>query len=205
MEEEIEARKALKIVEIFHNAHLQVEGGKVPHTDFYNDALVEETFGSREGRTREFQLYFGDLDFEDLVQFGHLTSLMNYPFAINPGVKGMILSVEAKIFQRDEQKQSLREALFRGDQSFNPYLVLRVNRENIIQDTLSQIMFYEDSDLKKPLKVVFEGEEGIDEGGVRKEYFQVMFRQLLDPNFGMFRYNEVNNTLWFNQDCYETG
>lgn len=30
-----------------------------------------------------------------------------------------------------------------------------------------------DDDLKKPLRVQFVGEEGVDEGGVRKEYFQV--------------------------------
>lgn len=30
-----------------------------------------------------------------------------------------------------------------------------------------------DEELKKPLKVHFVGEEGIDEGGVQKEYFQV--------------------------------
>lgn len=29
------------------------------------------------------------------------------------------------------------------------------------------------SDLKKPLKVKFMGEDGVDEGGVRKEFFQV--------------------------------
>jgi ubiquitin-protein ligase E3 A len=36
-------------------------------------------------------------------------------------------------------------------------------------------------------QVVFDGEEGVDAGGVRKEYFQVMMRELLDPNYGMFR------------------
>ena len=30
-----------------------------------------------------------------------------------------------------------------------------------------------EDDLKKPLRVSFEGEEGVDEGGVQKEYFQV--------------------------------
>lgn len=30
-----------------------------------------------------------------------------------------------------------------------------------------------DEDLKKPLRVQFVGEEGVDEGGVQKEYFQV--------------------------------
>ena len=33
-------------------------------------------------------------------------------------------------------------------------------------------------DLKKPLKVQFVGEEGIDEGGVQKEFFQLIISQV---------------------------
>jgi len=54
-----------------------------------------------------------------------------------------------------------------------PYLVLNVRRNNIIQDTLSQVMCFSDGDFKKPLKVVFDGEEGVDAGGLRKEFYQV--------------------------------
>lgn len=34
-----------------------------------------------------------------------------------------------------------------------------------------------DEDLKKPLRVQFVGEEGVDEGGLQKEYFQVTAQQ----------------------------
>jgi hypothetical protein len=33
--------------------------------------------------------------------------------------------------------------------------------------------------LRKPLKVKFEGEEGVDEGGVQKEFFQLLVRRVL--------------------------
>lgn len=35
--------------------------------------------------------------------------------------------------------------------------------------------------LKKPLRVKWEGEEGIDAGGLRKEWFLLLCRQLFDP------------------------
>jgi hypothetical protein len=38
--------------------------------------------------------------------------------------------------------------------------------------------------LKKPLKIVFEGEEGIDEGGLRNEFFQLITRKLFDISYG---------------------
>jgi hypothetical protein len=32
--------------------------------------------------------------------------------------------------------------------------------------------------------VIFKGEEGIDEGGVQKEFFQLIVRQMFDLNYG---------------------
>lgn len=88
------------------------------------------------------------------------------------------------------------------------YLVLQVRREEILSDTLrqvrpstpcappalrqrslcatalAQISSVRKQDFKKPLKVRFLGEEGIDEGGVQKEFFQVLLRQLFDPAYG---------------------
>ena len=44
---------------------------------------------------------------------------------------------------------------------------------------------------KKPLKVKFAGEQGIDQGGVKKEFFMLLLRQLFDLNYGMFTYYPV--------------
>jgi E3 ubiquitin-protein ligase HECTD2 len=50
------------------------------------------------------------------------------------------------------------------------YLVLKIHRENILEDTLTQIS-NSNINFKKPMRVAFIGEPGIDEGGVRKEFF----------------------------------
>ena len=49
----------------------------------------------------------------------------------------------------------------------------QVSRANIIEDCLQQLAPKSETDLKMQLKVKFKGEEGIDEGGVAKEFFQV--------------------------------
>ena len=38
--------------------------------------------------------------------------------------------------------------------------------------------------LKKPLRVEFAGEEGVDEGGVQKEFFQLITPMLFNKDFG---------------------
>ena len=59
-------------------------------------------------------------------------------------------------------------------------------------------------DLKKPLKVQFVGEEGIDEGGVQKEFFQLIISQIFDVSYGMFTYDDEQRTFWFNRASLES-
>lgn len=41
-------------------------------------------------------------------------------------------------------------------------------------------------DLKKQLFVEFEGEQGIDEGGPSKEFFQLIIENLFNPDIGTY-------------------
>lgn len=40
------------------------------------------------------------------------------------------------------------------------------------------------SDLKKQLAVEFDGEQGVDEGGVSKEFFHLIVEELFNPDYG---------------------
>ena len=43
---------------------------------------------------------------------------------------------------------------------------------------------YNPQDLKKQLYVEFDGEQGIDEGGVSKEFFQLVIEEIFNPDIG---------------------
>ena len=58
-------------------------------------------------------------------------------------------------------------------------------------------------DLKKSLRIEFVGEEGVDAGGLRKEWFLLLVRSLFDPQYGMFTYDEDSNLCWFNSTSFE--
>lgn len=49
-------------------------------------------------------------------------------------------------------------------------------------------MIYHDNphDLKKQLFVEFAGEQGLDEGGVSKEFFQLVVEHIFNPDYGMY-------------------
>lgn len=53
------------------------------------------------------------------------------------------------------------------------------------------------------LVVEFIGEQGIDEGGVSKEFFQLVVEQIFNPDYGMFVHQEETQTVWFNSTSFE--
>ena len=67
----------------------------------------------------------------------------------------------------DVQRLNLRR-LFAPIDPIDPCLVLHVARDNIVHSTLDQLAKQGSADFKKPLKIVFLGEEAIDAGGVKK-------------------------------------
>ncbi|GMF18350.1 unnamed protein product [Phytophthora lilii] len=133
-------------------------------------------------------------------------SFCDFPFVLDAASKSKVLQIDSDLEQRARvQDAVLSRSILMMDGAPSPYLILKVRRENIVEDAMQQLVHLSSSaeTLKKPLKVKFVGEEGIDEGGVQKEFFQILIRQLLDPAYGMFTYDEETRTLWFNSDSLE--
>lgn len=53
-----------------------------------------------------------------------------------------------------------------------------------IYNQLEMIAMENPADLKKQLYVEFEGEQGVDEGGVSKEFFQLVVEEIFNPDIG---------------------
>lgn len=64
-----------------------------------------------------------------------------------------------------------------------------------VQDALDEIARQRPRDLYKPLRVHFIGEDGIDAGGVKKEFFQLLVTELLCPDYGMLVFMQVWSCL----------
>lgn len=83
------------------------------------------------------------------------------------------------------------------------FVVFNVSRENLVEDTIREICQFQPRDLKKPLKVKFHGEEAEDAGGVRKEFFMLLIKEILDPKYGMFKEFEDSRAVWFSEHSFE--
>lgn len=122
-------------------------------------------------------------------------SFVKYYFMYDTGSKKEILSyfnIRAQAQEALSSSLNIIENIF-SVSSESMYLIFKINRNNIVEDTLDIIV--KNINFRKPLKVKFIGEPGVDEGGVKKEFFMLLTRQLFDPNYGMFTYNQVRFTF----------
>lgn len=53
------------------------------------------------------------------------------------------------------------------------------------------------------MKIRFQGEEGVDQGGVKKEFFHLIMKELFNPNYAMFEAKFDGRFLWFNKLSFE--
>uniref|UniRef100_A0A3Q1BX49 HECT domain-containing protein n=1 Tax=Amphiprion ocellaris TaxID=80972 RepID=A0A3Q1BX49_AMPOC len=143
-----------------------------------------------------------------ILQSDFLTvNLCAYPFILNAQAKTTMLQTDAELqMQMAVSGANLHNVFMlltlEPHLARNPYLVLHVRRNHLVSDTLRELTMYSDVDLKKPLKVIFDGEEAVDAGGVTKEFFLLLLKELMDPVYGMFTHYKDSNLLWFSDKCF---
>lgn len=69
---------------------------------------------------------------------------------------------------------------------YHEKLALKVNREKILESSLKSTKGFSVSDWCGNFEVTFQGEQGIDWGGLRREWFELICCALFDPRGGLF-------------------
>ncbi|XP_073876222.1 E3 ubiquitin-protein ligase SMURF2 isoform X4 [Macaca fascicularis] len=78
---------------------------------------------------------------------------------------------------------------------------IEVSREEIFEESYRQVMKMRPKDLWKRLMIKFRGEEGLDYGGVAREWLYLLSHEMLNPYYGLFQYSRDDiYTLQINPD-----
>uniref|UniRef100_A0A8C0IPH8 HECT-type E3 ubiquitin transferase n=1 Tax=Chelonoidis abingdonii TaxID=106734 RepID=A0A8C0IPH8_CHEAB len=185
---------ALRLLEKLHKVNL-----KVKHVEY--DTFYIPEISNLVDIQEDYLMWF-------LHQAGmDAVTLCSYPFIFDAQAKTKMLQTDAELqmqmavngvnLQNVFMLLTLEPLLARS-----PFLVLHVRRSNLVGDALRELSIHSDIDLKKPLKVIFDGEEAVDAGGVTKEFFLLLLKELLNPIYGMFTYYPESNLLWFSDTCF---
>lgn len=119
-------------------------------------------------------------------------SPLKYSFAIPLQIKAEILKIQNGELMKITLQEAFFRALFEG--ITQPYLFISIRRERIYSDTLKILSSLDESDIRKQLKVKFQGEEGIDSGGIKKEFFLLLSHEI-ENDISLF--TQTNNRIWF--------
>lgn len=76
---------------------------------------------------------------------------------------------------------------------------IKVRRDHIFEDAYAEIMRQAPADLKKRLMIKFDGEDGLDYGGLSREFFFLLSHEMFNPFYCLFEYSAHDNyTLQIN-------
>lgn len=121
-------------------------------------------------------------------------TFLSYPFLLDPMIKVQILCAECCY-----------------ENLFNMGTVIYPNRFNIFYDTLDHIIGHSPEDehgwrsisnrsfLRKPLRITFDWEDGIDQGGPRTEFFNLICDEMFSKALDLFEENQETHSFYFNR------
>ena len=176
--------------------------------------LLESLHGQRARYLIPIDCFYNTrLDFADLIADYEVWEKQNGSFAFCQ--YPMLLSIWAKIrlMEFDARRQmeiKARQAFFEsilGRKAISQYLVFKVRRECLVEDSLrnvSEVAGSGKDEIKKGLRIEFLGEDGFDAGGLRKEWFLMLTRDIFNPGHGLFIYDDESRYCYFNPHTFET-
>ncbi|KAI5950487.1 HUL4 [Candida theae] len=203
---------ASKVLSLFLRAN-KMRDDKIPISVFYNSLVdyvnIKLDFDSWQSQKKLHTAHnCKEPELKAIIGYIHGTSvnsslfddallyICQYPFLISLGSKISVLEYEA----RRQMERKAEEAFINSLDKrvvIDVYLRIKVRRDHIVQDSMKAIKSNL-TNLKKSLKVQFINEPGVDAGGLRKEWFILLTKEIFHPQAGLFHNVEDSNLLWFN-------
>ncbi|XP_018008097.1 probable E3 ubiquitin-protein ligase HECTD2 [Hyalella azteca] len=176
---------ATRVLAILYASNSSIQPPLISYTEFYNDALDHLDL------IQEYRSW-------QMPEKYDTFSYCQYPFMLSIVAKRHILTKDAEQQMILTARRSLVAKVSRhqAPQIDIFFLNINVRRSHLVEDSLNEITAKK-ADLKKKLKVTFEGEPGLDMGGLTKEWFILLIKQIFKPENKMFVYHPSKRLYWF--------
>nr|XP_015209351.1 PREDICTED: E3 ubiquitin-protein ligase HUWE1 [Lepisosteus oculatus] len=108
------------------------------------------------------------------------THLADGPFAV--------LVDYIRILDFDVKRKYFRQELERLDEGLRKEdMAVHVRRDHVFEDSYRELHRKSPEEMKNRLYIVFEGEEGQDAGGLLREWYMIISREMFNPMYALFR------------------
>ncbi|XP_025192213.1 E3 ubiquitin-protein ligase Nedd-4 isoform X2 [Melanaphis sacchari] len=161
---------------------------RVVSTSAYNDELEPLPEGWEERVHADGRIFF--------IDHNTRTTQWEDPRLNNPKIAGPALP-----YSRDYKRkyESLKTRLSKMAHGPPAKMEIKVRRSNILEDSFRIINSMHPDKLRAKLWVEFEQEVGLDYGGLAREWFFLLSKEMFNPYYGLFEYSAMDNyTLQIN-------
>ncbi|XP_072095846.1 probable E3 ubiquitin-protein ligase HECTD2 [Mobula birostris] len=176
---------ATKVLALLNAANSLANPPIIPFMDFYNSTLDHIDL------MEDFHTW-------QCCGNSHRFTFCQFPFILSLAAKKVIIQRDSEQQMITVARQSLLDKVSRRQRpDMNMlFLNIKVRRLHLVNDSLDELT-RKRADLKKKLKVTFVGEAGLDMGGLTKEWFLLLIRQIFQSDYGMFQYQRDSGFYWF--------
>jgi alpha-tubulin suppressor-like RCC1 family protein len=172
------AIQTIKLLSVLYKINIEKE--IIPYQIFYLGAEI----------TKSLDL---NNEYKNWVSQNAVFTYITYPFFLPPEAKLELIRIDARAHQIQTFFQTPTD----------PLLILAVRREFFVKDALAKLSSVDSNDLSKKLIVQFVDEPGVDEGGLSKEFFQLIVNEIMDPVHGLFTVEEETHYSYFNPNSVD--
>ena len=85
-----------------------------------------------------------------------------------------------------DNKRAFFKAKLKSEQGVAPAIKISVRRDDVFRDSYSKLQIRPAAEWRGKLSVSFNGEEGVDAGGLVREWFGILAREIFNPNYALF-------------------
>ena len=125
--------------------------------------------------------------------------LRSSPSLLDKGLRAMVRIPRCKPFMDfDVKRQWFRTQVRRlRQQASRRYgnLPLTIRREHVFSDAYNQLSLREAVEMRGRLHIKFVNEEGVDAGGLSREFFGILAKEMFNPNYALFTSTEDGCTF----------
>jgi E3 ubiquitin-protein ligase NEDD4 len=76
--------------------------------------------------------------------------------------------------------------------TYNKCKIISVRRDFLLQDSMVKVMSFSRRDMRTIWRIEYIGEEGLDAGGLAKEWFELVTNEVFNPDLGLWKMSEAN-------------
>lgn len=180
------------------NIFLQLNEGKADEK-LPGDASIRKTLSLRYVQSSGFSIHGAASSqlprYQCLISFCHahkgLLNLLvkSQPHLLDDSLAAFVKVVNLRACLSFENKRKyffLNLRKLRRESSRMIGLSINLRRNKLFEDSFQQMQGKSGVELQGRLRITFQGEEGIDAGGLTREWFSVISKEIFNPNYALF-------------------